>query len=304
MEEIVIQHGSYKEAWTRQRRGLLIFLLDQSGSMSEKVTIHGQTYTNGDMATAALNSLLVSVIDNAPFDPQTGRRKDYCDILILGYGDRVTPLLNQSGAPVAVADLAANPRGQYQVRVEKKDAIQGKNVIVYETRPFWIECFASSRRTESALALQATYNSIRTWLAADTRRRLSFPPLIINITDGIHNGQGDPIYEANRVRQLSTEDGQVLLFNCHITHADTEPLVFPDNIEVIRSKIAPGQDRQCAEMLFEMSSHIPASMIQRAQTTFNTGLTPGTRGFLYNADGQDLIKFLNWGTRQTRSVEG
>src|SRR5258708_4417853 len=115
----------------------MIFLLDQSGSMGARVQIAGQQYKKAEAATSALNSRIFSVINNAPYDPQTGKRKDYCDILALGYGDKVTSLLNTSFAPISVADLAANPKGQQLIRVERYDPTQGKIIATNERRPYW-----------------------------------------------------------------------------------------------------------------------------------------------------------------------
>lgn len=284
-----VSYGAYQQAWTRQRRGLLVLLLDQSGSMGARVQVAGHAYRKSEAAASALNSVISSVIVNAPYDPQTGRRKDYCDILVLGYGDHVSSLLNSSFSPVSVADLAANPRGQQVVQVEGRT----------ERRPYWIDPYAYSQKTETAQALLRANESITTWLRTDARRRLSFPPIVMNITDGMHNGVGDPRVEAQRIRHLDTEDGNVLIFNCHITTLDVEPLVLPAGRAEIAARIQP-QDRECAELLFDMSSPIPESMRNQARTVFGFNLAAGSRGFVYNADAKDLMNFLNWGTRQTQ----
>jgi len=49
-----------------------------------------------------------------------------------------------------------------------------------------------------------------------------------------------------------------------------------------------------------MSSVVPATMVTRADQVFRSKLTPGARGFMYNASAQDLIDFLTWGTRQSQ----
>src|SRR5215471_13499899 len=127
--------GSYTENFTRQKRGLLVFLLDQSGSMQETTTMQGYKLTLAQMASSILNSLLVTVIENAALDTSTGRRKDYCDILVFGYGDSVAPLLNPSGVPVPLPDLAENPRGQHKVRQAKYDRIKGNYVSEDKDQP-------------------------------------------------------------------------------------------------------------------------------------------------------------------------
>ena len=292
--------GSYLESWNRQKRGLLVFLLDQSISMNDPVTMQGSQLTLAQMASSVLNSILVAVIDNGPLDTSTGRRKNYCDIIIFGYGENVKPLLNAAEDPVPLPDLAEKPLGKHIVRQAKYDSRKGNYVTVDAEQPYWIKPRADSPRTDMALAVSKAHQVVQKWLKDDSRRRASFPPVVINITDGRHNGTGDPVQEARKLRQLSTDDGAVLLFNCHITRSNTQALSFPSDRTQIRSlKFLPPEEKQQEEganQLFDMSSEIPATMANRAQQLSGTTLSPGARGFIYNASGEALIRFLSWGT--------
>jgi hypothetical protein len=294
--------GTYSEPLSRQRRGLLVFLLDQSGSMMEEMEWQGSKVTLIHMATATINSLLVSVVNNATPDPSTGRRKDYCDIIIFGYGDSVTPLLNSTGVPVPLPDLAENPLGRHMVRIQKYDQLKKQPITFDEEQPYWIEPYANSNWTEMAGAISWTYQAVQNWLNVDTRRRLSFPPIVINITDGRHNGRssGDPVQEAHKLRQIRTDDGAVLLFNCHITKLNTQKLIFPNDPSQINNLGLSNENRLGATQLLEMSSLVPATMSIRARQVFGKDLLQGARGFVYNGSGRDLINFLSWGTRQGR----
>jgi len=272
--------------------------------MQQPIQMGNRSYTNGEMATATLNDLIVTVINNTPVDAQTGRLKDYCDLLVLGYGDQVNPLLdNGHGGPASICDLADNPRGQRPVLVERYDRVKNTKIQVQEMQPFWIQYTASSRRTETAKALQRSYRAIQDWLADDPRHRQSFPPIVVNITDGQHNGEGDPLDMAARIRQLYTNDGHILLFSCHLTSNSTQCLAFPDNPQQIYSKIADSDERECARQLYEMSSAIPYTMVKRARESLNAQIADGARGFIYNANPGDLLDFLSWGTRPSRNFE-
>jgi len=187
--------------------------------------------------------------------------------------------------------------------VEKYDRVQGKKVQVQEMQPYWINYSADSTKTEMAKALQRAYRVVQDWLQADLRRRQSFPPIVINITDGAHNGEGDPIEAAKSIRQLYTDDGHVLLFSCHLTSNSTSHLVFPRDAQVISRNVSNADEREWAVNLFEMSSEIPATMAKRARESFNAGLPDGARGFIYNANPADLIDFLSWGTRPSQNFE-
>lgn len=286
----------YRKSWSRQFRGLLIFLLDQSGSMQEPVQIGGKSYTNGQVATTALNDLIHSVTNNTSIDPETGQLKDSCDILVLGYGDRVTALLDDSrGTPISISKLAAKPKGYTRVLVGR--SMQGRIMQVEEKHPYWVEYTASSRYTEMAKGLQSAYQVIVNWLKAEPKHNLSFPPIVINITDGDHNGEGDPAREAAKIRELFTNDGHALLFSCHLTSHGQQRIVFPKTQQVINTQITNEDERDWATQLFNMSSLIPRIMVRKARESYNVGLEDGARGFIYNAGPSDLVNFLRWGTQ-------
>src|SRR6266516_311595 len=294
-----LQFGSYKKAWSRDHRGLFLLLLDQSGSMNQTVLMQGHTFTLAQMATSIINSLLFSVVMKSTSDYNTGRRKDFCDFIVFGYRDRVIPLLNTAGTPVPLPDLAERPRGSHRVRVSAYDALRGRAVPVDREEPYWIEPYANGVGTEMSSAISRAYQTIQQWLDADLRRHQSFPPMVINITGGryMEGRNSNFVREAALLRQLHTDDGAVLLFNCYISQSSTQSLAFPSNVGQIKDLGLTDEERLCAEQLFEISSMVPAPMAAQAERTFRVSLPFGARGFLCNASGVELIDFLSWGTR-------
>lgn len=291
--------GSYTEPLSRQRRGLLVFLLDQSGSMGEEAILQGNKLTLAQVAASVINSLLAVVVNNAKVDPLTGRRKNNCDIGVFGYGDKVKPLLNET--LLSIPDLADKPIGHHHVRGRVYDQLKGQEVEHSEEQPYWLEPKSDSNWTEMAMAISTAQQIVHRWLTEDTRRKMSFPPIVINITDGRHNSTrgGDPVKEAEKLKQLRTNDGAVLLFNCHITKAvDSQKLKFPYGEGQIQSMNLSQGDTLGATQLFRMSSIVPQTMVIRAQQVFGRTVRSDSRGFLYNATGEDLVNFLSWGTRQ------
>jgi hypothetical protein len=122
----------------------------------------------------------------------------------------------------------------------------------------------------------------------------SFPPIVINITDG-DSTDGDPAPAAGRLRSARTDDGHALLFNVHLPARDSnEPhrprreVVFPDSAESL-------PDGSAAQ-LFAMSSELPAPMAEAASSA-GYAVRPGTRGFLCNAQPTSVVDFLDIGTR-------
>lgn len=288
---------TYWRSWSRDNRGLLILLLDQSGSMQDQIQIDNRVYTNGQMATAILNHLLASAIANTPPDDQRVGIKDYCDILVLGYGDQVVELLSNGTRPISIRDLPARAKGKKKVQIERFDPRKNQFVIATEEQHIWVETVESSRRTEMFLVLERVHQEIAHWLQEDRQRHWSHPPIVINITDGQHNGKGDPLQMAQQIGQLSTSDGHVLLYNCHLTSHGQQRLVFPRQVSQVEAAIRDQVERKWAKMLFQMSSLIPETMIDKARTNFNAVLESGAHGFIYNANPTDLIDFLRWGTQ-------
>ena len=114
-----------------------------------------------------------------------------------------------------------------------------------------------------------------------------YPPIIIHLTDG-EAADGDPEPAAATLRQLSSADGNVLLFNAHLSSRKKPAIEFPD------SSIALPDDM--ARRLFRMSSVLPPPMQATARET-GLPISTETRGFVFNADMVSMIRFLDIGTR-------
>jgi len=115
----------------------------------------------------------------------------------------------------------------------------------------------------------------------------SFPPTVINITDG-ESTDGDPTTVAAELRSLATSDGETLLFNCHLSSSRAQSVIFCDSSEGLADKFA--------KLLFQMSSLLPEP-IRVAAEQERYAVSPNSRGFAFNAELEDLIRFLDIGTR-------
>jgi hypothetical protein len=112
-------------------------------------------------------------------------------------------------------------------------------------------------------------------------------PVVINISDGVAT-DGDPGPMATALRSLSSQDGDTLLFNVHISPRGERPVLFPTD--------ECNLPDEYARLLFRMSSPLPIEMLSQAQI-LETCITEGARGFAFNADLASVITFLNIGTR-------
>jgi uncharacterized protein YegL len=134
-------------------------------------------------------------------------------------------------------------------------------------------------------AFERAFAAVSQWIS---RHPASFPPVIIHITDGGYTDK-NPAQTVAKLQQLSTRDGNVLIFNCHVSEKQEVPSIFPN-------------DRQAAKFnkrmreLFEMSSLLPASLCGQARAK-GYAVESDARGYAFNADLVTLIDFLDIGTR-------
>jgi hypothetical protein len=114
----------------------------------------------------------------------------------------------------------------------------------------------------------------------------------MNLTDG-QPTDGDPREAAAELRSLASSDGNVLVFNAHLSDKQDKPIEFPAE--------ESGLPDDFARLLFRMSSELPPKLLEAAK---NAGLpaAPKSRGFVFNADLVAVIRFLDIGTRVTQGV--
>lgn len=250
----MLANTKYTRRLSRLYPGLFVIMLDQSGSMGEQVLNYN--CSKADFATTALNTIIYEMIEAAGFEEYEQVRKKYAYLSILGYSDTVYPLLSSSDEPVDIPTLGDNPKGTAPIVRNIKTA-SGTFRRITETRPFWIEPRASGN-TQMAQAFMRAREVVRHWLqsrpeSGQAERKYSFPPIIINITDAQHNGSGDPVNVAQEIQSHGTEEGNILIFNCHFTKEMNQPCIFPNHT----SQVSHLDSQGLALKMFQMSSIIP-----------------------------------------------
>jgi hypothetical protein len=256
-------------------------LIDQSSSMGAAWSDTG-TSKAGQLALAVNRILGNAVLLCSKGDD---RIYDYFEVGILGYGQGVQPILHGSSSSrqvLPISELAHNPKRVDQVSRKVNDGAGGL-VDVMTPIPVWVDPVADGW-TPMVAATESAERLVSDWCATHTE---SFPPIVINITDG-ESTDGDPRAAAARLRAESTADGEALLFNVHLTSGARTQAAFPD-------AVAGLPDRNAAT-LFEMSSVLPPSMASAA-ASLGYPVQSGSRGFLYNADAVAMVEFLDIGTR-------
>ncbi len=149
--------------------------------------------------------------------------------------------------------------------------------------PIWFDAVTSGG-TPMCQAMHHAHKLLSAWL---TDHPDCFPPIVINITDG-ESTDGNPSSVAQDITSLKSSDGDVLLFNVHLSSHRGTAIEFPDSEAALPD--------QYAKLLFQMSSVLPNSIKETAsQEGFR--VSAGSRGFVFNADMVALINFLDIGTR-------
>ena len=107
------------------------------------------------------------------------------------------------------------------------------------------------------------------------------------MTDG-QSTDGAPEEAADGLRQYSTKDGQLLLFNLHVTTGGGLEVVFPTAETALNDEYS--------RMLFRMSSPLPVHLAKFAGDK-GYAVADGSRGFIFNGDPQCVVDFFEIGTR-------
>ena len=271
---------------SRSNPACILFLIDQSGSMSEALS--GQPgQRKMDQAANAVNRVLEAVSLRCS---QGEEVRDYFHIGVLSYttDDRGVPIISPvlSGTSlenpfVMISDVAEN--AEVEERMVRVDDGAGGLVEVSRRIPVWLHP-AAYYGTPMGEALDASLQSLAAWVNSFSD---SFPPIVIHITDGDATGM-DPEPIAREVMSLATNDGNVLLFNIHLSGVPAMPVQYPASEE--------GLPDPLAVRLFRMSSSLPESTRGLA-VSMDLPVTEGSRGFVFNSDMTALVQFLDIGTR-------
>jgi hypothetical protein len=268
----------YEQRVDRNHPGCILFLVDQSASMSEEIPSPTRPTKAGALCDA-INVLLYELVLRCIKDPGEGPRH-YYDVGVVGYGDTVGPALGGTLAGQALVSIA--DVGNHPLRVDDRKRPEGDAPTRRGKFPVWFDPKAANG-TPMGEAIDLAGSIVATWVARHTD---SFPPIVINISDGAAT-DGDPRVWADRLRSLSTQDGSVLFFNVNLSALAADTMHFPAT--------EAGLNDEYARTLFDMSSPLPKFMRDLA-TQQGLPAVEGARGFVFNADIVSVIAFLQIGT--------
>lgn len=149
--------------------------------------------------------------------------------------------------------------------------------------PVWLEPFTDGL-TPMCQMFRFTREVVADFLSEYSN---CFPPVIVNITDG-ESSDGDPSQAAEDLKRCSSVNGNVLLFNVHISSIETKTIAFPSCSEQLPDRFS--------RLMFSLSSELPDVMMSSAGRYPEYCLQPGARGFIFNASMADVSRMLAIGT--------
>lgn len=279
----------YSEEISRTKPSAIVFLIDQSGSMAEGFEdVPAERSAKAQAAADALNRCIANIIMRCTKDEGI---RDYFHIGIWGYGSSVGPILNGM-TPERPMIPASELYNLCRVENRVQDVPDGQGGTRQRTikYPVWVAPKAEGE-TPMCQSLDMVLQATNEWVE---QRNDSYPPTVINITDGAAT-DGDPRFIGWKLMQLANGNrSRALLFNIHITANTKLPaILYPSGNTELHSY---------AKLLFEMSSELPDKLIIEASMG-GLNVTQGAHGFVFNGGLNDLIRFLDIGTRMTTAVD-
>lgn len=286
---------AYQAEMSRANPSVFVFLIDQSGSMADAFGGDEAGKKKADGVADAVNRLLQNLVIKCA-KPEGVR--DYYHVGVIGYGASVGPAFSGSlvGRELVPISEIANMPARVEERMRRVDDGAGGLVDQRIKFPVWFDHVANGG-TPMSQALGLARRIISDWLDKPNpnpgpyqnraHKESCFPPVAINITDG-EATDGDPTSAADSLRSLATNDGNVLLYTCHLSSTRTPKIEFPDS----ESQLPDEPSR----LMFRISSPLHETA-RAAAREYGYNVTEGTKGFVFQSDLVSLIAFLDIGTR-------
>lgn len=277
---------SHNKQWSSATPGLLILLIDQSGSML--LPFKDSQDTRTVFATRVVNRVIDSIIQK---NYNGDHAKDRCFIVAIGYSVGANELC--SGF---LSDLDNSPKRMENVKKKISDGAGGL-VEIDKKMPIWVDPIEKDGWTDMTAAFKMAKEIIENWIQDKPN---SPAPVIVNISDGIpyynHKNSTECAKEteavAKEIMNISTTDGNVLIFNAEIGQGGAQ-IILPASVSEVKS------GGEGAEFLYEISSIIPDGYRGAAEKN-GLELRNGSKGAVFAADAESLIKLIDFGSSKAQ----
>ena len=222
--------------------------------------------------------------------------KHRCDIAVVGYDSSAGATSLWEGRlagqdAVSIVDIVNNPIGTFERDEQKSDPELGV-INVKRKIDYWLQP-TTGGSTPMGTGLAKARSIIEHWLTNELHKN-SFPPVVIHVTDGVpdQSERKMALDEAEKIKNLSTSDGNALIFTVHLPDGSGKTALFPSS----ENELPAGDDS--ANLIYIMSSILPDEMLGNA---LEAGLpvTLGCRLMVLNADAMAASKMIQFGSTGT-----
>ena len=278
----------YTAQITRNTPTAFIFLVDQSVSMKRITTLNGEQMSLAEAVARIVNYQINELVLRCV---KMGETRHYYDIAVIGYGHEVYSGWNGVLAGrdfVSPEELKNNPFKKILVKEEKRTR---KGVVVKEIEKVqWLEARCDGNWTHVHKALDKAKSLLDTWMK-EHHDKDCYPPTIINITDGQFTQvtREQVVQQANELKAMFTNDGNVLLWNIHITPNNLEQVLLPIGKEELKGD-------KYSELLYDMSSLLPTRYNQPISDIRGDSVNARHVAMATNTDMSTLIQLMDIGT--------
>ena len=250
---------------------LVVYMLDQSGSMTEK--FGGEGISKAQKVADCINEIIFET--GLKCYDSNGDIKNRFEISVIGYG------MNDNGVAPA---WEGNLKDHWVVSIADvfPQAIGEENGV-----PIWISPKALGR-TPMTRAFENAYKICEAWINWGNHIDCH-PPIIINISDGEPTDAGTGniriLDVVNQIKGLRTNYGGVNIFNIHISSLASDSVLFPTQSPMGGN----------ANLLFELSTELNPHMVALARQ-MGYAVEQGSKGYVFNGGAKHLMDFLNIGS--------
>lgn len=260
----------YEQQLSTINPGLILILVDQSASMRAKYA----DSSKADFAALAVNRVIGEIIQACTAGEEI---KDRCHVGVIGYGSKSELLFIDSASQLATNTEVIN------IPKRITDGAGGFIEVSQVLRVFVPS--VSQGSTDMAGAFRLAHQGIEKFINVFQH---SFPPIVINITDGEPDDMNETMIAAQNVQRLKTSDGSVIVMNAYISESKGLQIQLPASSDSFQSN-------RYAQFLYDISSVLPEPILAESISA-GFDATSGSRGFIFNADPDALVRFLRFGT--------
>lgn len=278
----------YTAQITRNTPTAFIFLVDQSVSMKRITTLNGEQMSLAEAVARIVNNQINELVYRCI---KTTEVRHYYDIAIIGYGHEVYSGWNGVLAGrdfVSPEELKNNPFKTITVKEEKRTR---KGTMIKEIdKVQWLEARCDGNWTHVHQAFDKAKALLDQWMQ-EHHDKDCYPPTIINITDGQfnHATREQIVQQANELKAMFTNDGNVLLWNIHITPNNMEQVLLPIGKNELKGD-------KYSELLYDMSSLLPTRYNQAISDIRGDSVDSRHVAMATNTDMSTLIQLMDIGT--------